>query len=127
MRRLGKAFCGCAASGESLTRIMSDERAPITFREWKNALAIEPRTAAIKEQAARDIIGFLRHCEVGRAPAAIMLAKEYLAECARQGANETRRGCASPVVRGASRMLYFTLRRKSAVSTLASRSAPLSV
>ena len=38
----------------------------------------------------REIFGFLHLCKVRRVPATIMLVKDYLAECARQGPNAAR-------------------------------------
>ncbi|MDP3071216.1 MAG: integron integrase [Opitutaceae bacterium] len=66
---------------------MSDERAPVTFREWKEALAAEPWAADLKAQTARDIIGFLRHCKVLHSPACIAVAKGYIAEAEGQARN----------------------------------------
>ena len=43
-------------------------------------MGVEPWSAAIKEQVARDIIGFLRHCKGLHAPASIVVAKGYLAD-----------------------------------------------
>ena len=59
---------------------MADERAPVTFRDWKERLATEPWAPAIKQQTARDIIGFLRHCKEVHAPASIVGAKGYIAQ-----------------------------------------------
>ena len=84
---------------------MSDERAPVTFREWKAALAAEPWAADNKAQAARDIIGFLRHCKVLRSPASIATAKGYIAEMEAQARNAG----ASP--RGALRWLFMAARK----------------
>jgi hypothetical protein len=77
---VSKAFCGGAAPGESLTRGISDERALVTFREGKAALANEPWATEITSRTARDIIGFLRRCEVLLSPACIAMAKGTNAE-----------------------------------------------
>ena len=84
---------------------MSDERAPVTFREWKDALAAEPWASVIKAQTARDIIGFLRHCKELHSPACIAVAKGYIAE--REG--QARNAGASP--RAALRWFFVAARK----------------
>jgi len=84
------------ASGKSLTRAMpqaTDERAPVTFREWKDALAAAVFTPAEKARMTHDILGFLRHCKVLHVPASIARAKTYIESAeaqARSGAGRRR-------------------------------------
>ena len=59
----------------------------MTFREWKECLAVEPWAESVKERTARDIIGFLRHCKEVHSPASIEMAKDYLAKSEGQARN----------------------------------------
>ena len=52
---------------------------PVSFPEWKEALAEAALTPATKTAFTREIISFLKHCKTGRAPATTELAKLYLA------------------------------------------------
>ncbi len=72
---------------------MSDERASVTFRRWKELLAAEPWAADIKAQTARGIIGFLRHCKGLHSPVSVAMANGTIAEVegqARTGAAPQR-------------------------------------
>ena len=69
---------------------MSPETEAVSFPAWKSALANTGWPEARQAEYRREILAFLHLCKVRRAPAAIMLAKEYLAERARQGPNSAR-------------------------------------
>lgn len=68
---------------------MRDERAGVSFPDWKGRLAAENWTPAGKQQAAREIIGFLRHCKVLHSQACIAVAKAYLARLGTQAESPT--------------------------------------
>ena len=74
---------------------MSPAHEAISFPTWKSALAATVWPEAKQAEYRREIIGFLHCCKVRRAPATIMLVKEYLAEADRQGSNGAREleGC----------------------------------
>ena len=63
---------------------MRTERAGVSFPDWKARLAAENWTPAEKQLAAREIVGFLRHCKVLHSPACIAVAKTYLARLGTQ-------------------------------------------
>ena len=63
---------------------MSDERASVSFPDWKARLAAENWPPAVNQRATREIIGFLRHCKVLHSPACIAVAKTYLARLGTQ-------------------------------------------
>ena len=69
---------------------MSSESSPISFPTWKEILAFEPVASETKGEYRREILAFLHHCKVKRAPATVMLAKEYLAARETQGATGAR-------------------------------------
>lgn len=71
---------------------LTEERAPVTFREWKDALTAASFTSADKTRMTRDILGILRHCKVLHVPASIAGAKSYIASAEAQG----RSGAGSP-------------------------------
>lgn len=51
---------------------------PVSFPEWKEALAEASLTPATKTAFTREIISFLKHCKTARAPATVALVKQYL-------------------------------------------------
>lgn len=61
-----------------------------SFPPWKAELANTGWPAAKHAEYRREILGILHRCKVGRAPATIMLAKEYMASREREGANGAR-------------------------------------
>jgi hypothetical protein len=67
-----------------------NEREPLSFPDWREALAAVALSPAEREAYRREILAFLHLCKVRRAPATVMLAKEYLADRERQGAMEAR-------------------------------------
>lgn len=69
---------------------MSPETEAVSFPAWKSALASTGWPEAKQTEYRREILAFLHLCKVRRAPATIMLVKEYLAERARQGPNAAR-------------------------------------
>jgi integron integrase len=69
---------------------MNHETQPVSFPTWKATLRSERFPVATRAEHEREILGFLHRCKVRRAPATVMLAKEYLAERERQGANGAR-------------------------------------
>ena len=62
----------------------------VSFPIWKEALSVASLPTETQMGYRREILAFLHHCKVKRAPATIMLAKEYLAAQERQGANGAR-------------------------------------
>lgn len=60
------------------------ENAPISFPDWRQALARTGLPAVWEQQFEREIISFLRHCKARRSPATTGLAKQYLCERERQ-------------------------------------------
>ncbi len=69
---------------------MSPETEAVSFPAWKSALASTGWPEAKQTEYRREILAFLHLCKVRRAPATVMLVKEYLAERARQGPNAAR-------------------------------------
>ena len=69
---------------------MSPETEAVSFPTWKSALANTGWAEAQQTEYRREILAFLHLCKVRRAPATVMLVKEYLAERARQGPNAAR-------------------------------------
>jgi integron integrase len=69
---------------------MSPETEAVSFPTWKSALANTGWPEAQQTEYRQEILAFLHLCKVRRAPATIMLVKEYLAERARQGPNAAR-------------------------------------
>src|SRR5438874_1959428 len=60
-----------------------DERRPISFRDWPSVLAAAQLPPAREREFRRAILRFLHHCKTARAPATIVLARQYLG--AREG------------------------------------------
>ena len=71
-------------SGKSCTRVSMANNEAVRFPNWEDALAMVSagREFAMYKQA---ILGFLHHCKICRAPATIMLAKEYIERIEKQG------------------------------------------
>ena len=76
-----------AAPDKSCTRRVSPESVPISFPAWKEALASASIAPADRGEYQREILAFLHFCKVRRAPATVILVREYLAERERQGAS----------------------------------------
>ena len=51
---------------------------PITFPNWKDALASAALSPAVQTAYTREILAFLKHCKASHAPATAELAKQYL-------------------------------------------------
>jgi integron integrase len=51
---------------------------PVSFRDWKQALANAGLAPATQSAFAREIITFLKFCKTGRVPATVLLAKRYV-------------------------------------------------
>ena len=73
---------------------MIPEREAIWFPDWKAALAAEAWPAEKTGAFRREVLSFLHHCKVRRAPATVMLMKQYLPEEERQRAKLARPGVA---------------------------------
>ena len=54
------------------------EHGPISFPDWKLALARAGLEPAVRGAFEREIISFLRHCKARHAPVTAELAREYL-------------------------------------------------
>lgn len=50
---------------------------PVSFSDWKEAIAREPLSAALRSAYIREIITFLKHCKTAHAPATVELLKQY--------------------------------------------------
>ncbi len=77
-------FQACTDSGKSCTRGYMANNGALRFPDWEMALS---RVTEGREQILykRAILGFLHLCKVSRAPATIMLAKEYIEQLEKQG------------------------------------------
>lgn len=51
---------------------------PVSFPEWKQALAAAGLSAAAETAYRREIISFLKHCKTQHVPATVLLAKQYV-------------------------------------------------
>ena len=51
---------------------------PVSFPDWKDAIAREPLSPALRAAYIREIISFLKHCKACHAPATVELVKQYL-------------------------------------------------
>lgn len=67
-----------------------DERAPISFPQWKAALAASELSEATRHRFEREIITFLRSCKLLHSPASVTMIKSYLADPIRQGQSPSR-------------------------------------
>lgn len=56
------------------------ENQPITFPEWKTALAQADLGPAVRAAYLREILSFLKHCKQGQAPATVAYVRQYLAK-----------------------------------------------
>jgi integron integrase len=63
---------------------------PVSFPDWKTALARAPLTDTEREAFRREILGFLHHCKVSRAAATPELMKQYLVEQERRSSGPAR-------------------------------------
>ncbi|BET66209.1 hypothetical protein ASA1KI_11270 [Opitutales bacterium ASA1] len=63
-------------------------RQPVSFPGWREVLAGEPVSPAVRHEVASGVIAFLAHCKRVHRPASIAHAKSYLEE---QAAGETQR------------------------------------
>lgn len=51
---------------------------PVSFPNWKEALAREPLNPVLRAAYTREIINFLKHCKTCHAPATVGLVQQYL-------------------------------------------------
>jgi hypothetical protein len=51
---------------------------PVSFPNWKQALAAAGLGPAKEAAYVREIITFLKHCKSSHAPATVLLAKQYV-------------------------------------------------
>lgn len=63
---------------------------PISFPDWKAALAQAPLSAALKAAYVREILSFLKHCKETHSAATVATAKRYLAWREKQGRGPSR-------------------------------------
>ena len=63
---------------------------PVSFPNWKDALAQTALSPLVKVAYTREILTFLRHCKTSRAPATTELAKQYLGWREKQSAGPAR-------------------------------------
>jgi integron integrase len=57
-------------------RVMDNQ--PVSFPDWKQALAQAGLSSAGEAAYAREIISFLKHCKTQHVPATVLLAKHYV-------------------------------------------------
>jgi integron integrase len=67
-----------------------DERRPLSFPSWKEALAQAALSDRTREEFRREILEFLRHCKTLHAPATVALVKIHLAGREAAGAGRAR-------------------------------------
>lgn len=67
------------------------EDRPVSFPAWKTALMHAELSAHEREAFRREILAYLRHCKVRRAPATIAGARSYLADPEGTGCGPARR------------------------------------
>src|SRR4051812_34707828 len=65
---------------------MDSESRPISFHSWNEALAAASLPVELRATYRREILAFLHHCKILRAPASVMVVKQYLPTRERQGA-----------------------------------------
>jgi len=63
---------------------------PISFPEWKSALARAPLLAGEQEAFRSEILSFLRQCKLQRSPATPAFMKQYLVERERASSGPAR-------------------------------------
>jgi hypothetical protein len=68
----------------------TDERAPISFLNWKQALDKEAISFAQRMEFTREVFAFLKFCKARHAPVSIMGIKIYLEEREKQGPGRAR-------------------------------------
>ncbi len=67
-----------------------NERDPISFREWKEALRTSGLPLAQRMEFAQEIFDFLRFCKARHSPVSIMGIKVYLEQKGNQGPSRAR-------------------------------------
>lgn len=67
-----------------------DERAPISFPQWKVALAASDLSETTRHRFEREIITFLHSCKQLHSPASVAMIKSYLTDPLRQGQSPSR-------------------------------------
>lgn len=87
-------------SGKGCTRDMHSERAAVSFKDWKEALAKSGFPVGLRTKMQRAILGFLHFCKGKCAPASIMIAKTYIAQ------RETQAGIGVEGLRGGLRWFF---------------------
>lgn len=63
---------------------------PVSFPNWKDVLAQTALSPQVKVAYTREILTFLKHCKIRRAPATTELAKQYLGWREKQSAGHAR-------------------------------------
>lgn len=66
------------------------QHGPISFPDWKQALARASLAPAMQAAYQREILTFLRHCQASRAAATVAVAKQFLAWRERQSSGPAR-------------------------------------
>ncbi len=87
---LGRALGRSAISVPSITGEFGDsERAakPVSFPNWREALATTPGSQATKDNVQPSVFTFLRFCKAKRACASITVAQNFIGERERQAGN----------------------------------------
>ena len=70
--------------------VPADQRKPVSFPGWKEALAASGESAGRQEVFAREIKTFLRRCKQLHCPASVEVAKQYIGTVAKQGETRAR-------------------------------------
>ncbi|MFT3829543.1 MAG: integron integrase [Opitutaceae bacterium] len=69
---------------DRMEEMAARERRPLSFPQWKEALAAAPLTESTKTTHQRAIIAFLGFCKRSHAPASIILIQSYLKQLPEQ-------------------------------------------
>jgi hypothetical protein len=79
----GLCFCRLlfypAKAQLGFTRAKRMENQPVSFPNWKEALAQGNLSPPVKSSHLREILTFLHHCKKARSPATVVLIKQWLA------------------------------------------------
>ncbi|MBI2516614.1 MAG: hypothetical protein HYV95_06830 [Opitutae bacterium] len=70
-------FTGVKLNSTGHTGRVMDNR-PVSFPDWKQALAKAGLSSAGEVAYTREVITFLKHCKTQHAPATVLLAKQYV-------------------------------------------------
>jgi len=67
-----------AETSTAVIGLKIDERAAVSFPDWKKILEKTELSAELQRAWAQEVFSFLRFCKEKRAPASVMLPKLYI-------------------------------------------------